>query len=179
MLFYCLYPSWFFVQYYFLRFIYLNIIYMLYYAFSHLVMSNSLQPQWTIAPQAALSMAFLLWVGHFLLKGIFPTQRSNLCLLHYRMNFFFTAEPPGKRYMLYNIFKFHGHKCYKINIYFLLCSTVWVCHSLYSGWGLRSFSVLETLLQLKVSYLCMYMWKILFGCTVYCSSMLMFKLIKI
>ena len=164
MLFYCLYPSWFFVQYYFLRFIYLNIIYMLYYAFSHLVMSNSLQPQWTIAPQAALSMAFLLWVGHFLLKGIFPTQRSNLCLLHYRMNFFSLLS--------------HQESAI-INIYFLLCSTVWVCHSLYSGWGLRSFSVLETLLQLKVSYLCMYMWKILFGCTVYCSSMLMFKLIKI
>ena len=43
---------------------------------------------------------------HFLLQGIFPTQGSNLCLLHWPAEFFFFAtEPPGKplptRFLVY------------------------------------------------------------------------------
>ena len=44
----------------------------------------------------------------FLLQGIFPTQGSNLCLLHWQADFFFfflTTEPPGKplptRFLVY------------------------------------------------------------------------------
>ena len=52
---------------------------------SHSVMSNSLNP-WTVAHQAPLSMEFSwqeYWSGnHSLLQGIFPTQGSNLSLLH-------------------------------------------------------------------------------------------------
>ena len=48
---------------------------------------------WTVAHQAPLSMWFPrqeYWVGcHFLLQGIFPTQGSNLGLLHCRVDFFY------------------------------------------------------------------------------------------
>ena len=40
---------------------------------------------WTVTYQAPPSMGFSSVVGcHFLLKGIFPTQGSNLSLLHCR-----------------------------------------------------------------------------------------------
>ena len=62
------------------------------YVFSHSIMSDSLQPFWTVSHQAPVSMGFFrqeCWkkkknvgVGwHFLLQGIFPTHGSNLCLL--------------------------------------------------------------------------------------------------
>ena len=38
----------------------------------------------------------LEWGCHFLLQEIFPTQRSNLHLLHLQADFFFTDEPSGK-----------------------------------------------------------------------------------
>ena len=60
-------------------------------------MSNFFATLWTTAPQALLSMGFPrqeYWTGlHFLLQGIFPTQRSNVHALAGR---FFTTEPPGK-----------------------------------------------------------------------------------
>ena len=47
---------------------------------------------WTVARQAPLSMGFSrqeYWSGlHFLLQGIFPTQESNLGLLHCRQMIF-------------------------------------------------------------------------------------------
>ena len=58
--------------------------------------------QWTVACQALLSMGFSrqeYWSGcHFLLRGIFPTQGSNLCLLHLLAltGRFLTIELPGK-----------------------------------------------------------------------------------
>ena len=49
------------------------------------VVSDSLQPHWTVAHQAPLSMEFSrqeYWIGlPFLLWGIFLTQGSNLCFL--------------------------------------------------------------------------------------------------
>ena len=42
---------------------------------------------WTVASQAPLSMGFSrqeYWSGHFLLQGIFSTQGSNPCLLHWQ-----------------------------------------------------------------------------------------------
>ena len=53
---------------------------------SHSVMSDSVTP-WTVGWQVPLSMGILpgknTKVGcHFLLKGIFPTQGLNQCLLH-------------------------------------------------------------------------------------------------
>ena len=57
---------------------------------------------WTVACQASLSMGFSrqeFWSGcHFLLQGIFLTQRWNLCLLHllhWQMDSLPLA-PPGK-----------------------------------------------------------------------------------
>ena len=42
--------------------------------------------------------ARVLEVGcHFLLQGIFPTEGSNLGLLHYRQTFY-PLEPPGKSF---------------------------------------------------------------------------------
>ena len=42
---------------------------------------------------------------HFLLKGIFPTQGSNMCHLHW-LTYFFTTKPPGKpRETLYRLKK--------------------------------------------------------------------------
>ena len=53
-------------------------------------MPNSLVASWTVAQQAPLSMGFPsknAGVGHhFLLQGIFLTQKSNLCLLHWQVN---------------------------------------------------------------------------------------------
>ena len=50
-------------------------------------MSDSLRPPWTVACQAPLSVEFPRqesWSGcHFLVQGIFPTQGSNPCLLHW------------------------------------------------------------------------------------------------
>ena len=61
-------------------------------------MSNSFVTPWTVAHQAPLSMDFPgknTGVGcHFLLQGIFPTQGSNLRLLHWQASSF-TTEPPG------------------------------------------------------------------------------------
>ena len=55
-------------------------------------MSNSLVTPWIIAHQAFLSMGFprqeYQSCCHFLLQGIFPTQRSNLCLLHWQADFY-------------------------------------------------------------------------------------------
>ena len=44
---------------------------------------------------------------HFLLQGIFLTQESNPCLLHWQAGFFFTTEPPGQ----YFLFKFNEENC--------------------------------------------------------------------
>ena len=57
------------------------------YVLSHSVVPDSLQPLWTVACQAPLSMRFSrqgnIGVGWlFLLQGFFPTQGSNLCLPH-------------------------------------------------------------------------------------------------
>ena len=53
---------------------------------------------WTAACQAPLYMGFFnrnSGVGcHFLLQGIFPTQRSNPCLLHWQADS--ATETPGK-----------------------------------------------------------------------------------
>ena len=53
-------------------------------------MSNSLVTPWAVAHQAPLSMGFPrqeYWSGlPFPFQGIFPTQRSNLHLLHWQMN---------------------------------------------------------------------------------------------
>ena len=60
---------------------------------------------WTVAHQAPLSMGFSkqkYWSGfHTLLQGIFPTQRSNPCLLHWQAGlfvclFFLPLVLPGK-----------------------------------------------------------------------------------
>ena len=47
------------------------------------VVSNSETP-WTVAHQARLCMGFSKQGCHFLLQGIFPTQGSNPCLLHWQ-----------------------------------------------------------------------------------------------
>ena len=53
---------------------------------------------WTVACQAPLSMGFSRnntgVCCHTLLQGVFPTQRSNLGLLHCRWSLY--HEPPGK-----------------------------------------------------------------------------------
>ena len=59
-------------------------------------MSDSLQPHGLVARQVPLSMEFSRqeYVGvssHLLLQGTFPTQASNLNLLHLRWIFFFTV----------------------------------------------------------------------------------------
>jgi len=65
---------------------------------------------WKVAPQAPLSMGFLsknAGVGcHFLLRGIFPTQGSNQCLLHCRQSLellldSLLTELPGKSFSLW------------------------------------------------------------------------------
>jgi len=57
--------------------------------FSHSVESDSFATPWTVAHQAPLSMGFSrqeYWMGcHFLLQGIFLTQRANPCLLHWQV----------------------------------------------------------------------------------------------
>ena len=54
---------------------------------------------WTVAHQAPRSWNFpgknTGVVCHFLLQGVFPTQGSNPCLLHWQADSF-TTEPPGK-----------------------------------------------------------------------------------
>ena len=56
---------------------------------------------WTTAHQAPLSMEFLgknTGVGcHFLIQGIFPSQRSNLCLLHWQVDSLHTLWTPEIR----------------------------------------------------------------------------------
>ena len=64
-------------------------------------MSDSLQPHGLVACQVPLSMEFSRqeYVGvssHLLLQGTFPTQASNLNLLHLRWIFFLLCMPPGK-----------------------------------------------------------------------------------
>ena len=58
--------------------------------FSCSVVSDSFANPWTIARQASLFMEFSRqenWSGsHFLLQGIFPTQGSNLGLLHWQVD---------------------------------------------------------------------------------------------
>ena len=54
-------------------------------------MSNSLVMPWRVAPQAPLSMGLFprqeYWsVYHFLLQGIFLTQGSDSCLLHWQVD---------------------------------------------------------------------------------------------
>ena len=45
---------------------------------------------WTVTLQASLFMGFSrqeYWTGsHYLLQGIFPSQRLNLCLLHWQVD---------------------------------------------------------------------------------------------
>ena len=66
---------------------------------SHSVMSNSFATAWTIACQASLSVEFSRQetgvASHSLLQGIFPTQGSNLDLLHCRQ-ISLPSEPQGK-----------------------------------------------------------------------------------
>ena len=71
---------------------------------------------WKVAPQAPLSMGFLsknAGVGcHFLLRGIFPTQGSNQCLLHCRQ----TLNQRSYQGSLYQNFKKRQNKlCLGIN----------------------------------------------------------------
>ena len=57
--------------------------------FHHSVVSNSFATPWTVARQAPLSMGFSRqehWVAIFLFEGIFPTQESNPCLLHWQVD---------------------------------------------------------------------------------------------
>ena len=52
-------------------------------------MSDSFGTVWTVACQASLSVEFSRqenWSGFFFLRGIFLTQRSNPCLLHWQVN---------------------------------------------------------------------------------------------
>ena len=53
-------------------------------------MPSSFVTPWTVAHQASLSMGFPrqeYWSScHFLLQGIFLTQRSNSCLLHWQVD---------------------------------------------------------------------------------------------
>ena len=54
-----------------------------------LVMSDSFAVPWTVACQVPLSRGFTSKINgegcHFLLQGIFPTQGSNLHLLHWQV----------------------------------------------------------------------------------------------
>ena len=73
----------------------------------------------------------ILGVGcHFLLQGIFPTQGSNLHLLH--CWWFFTAEPPGKPKHLSACLRVHPqlHVCWCVCL-LCLCHYIWV-------WGFAS-----------------------------------------
>ena len=62
-------------------------------------MSDSVQPhrrQPNRLPRPWDSLGKNTGVGcHFLLQGIFPTQRSNLCLLHWRADSLPQASPPS------------------------------------------------------------------------------------
>ena len=70
--------------------------------FSQLVVSDSLWPHGLYSPPGSSPWDFPgknTGVGyHFLLQGIFPTQRSKLCLLHWQVGSF-TAEPPAKLHL--------------------------------------------------------------------------------
>ena len=64
---------------------------------------------WTVAHQAPLSMGFPRQctgvVCHALLQGIFPTQGSNLCLLHWQVDFLPLARLTEFRLQWVNIQK--------------------------------------------------------------------------
>ena len=73
-------------------------------------MSNSFSTPWTVATRLLCPWVFQgknTGVGcHFLLQGIFPTQGSNLSLLHLLAlaGGFFTTEPPGKPLCIHSLF---------------------------------------------------------------------------
>ena len=69
--------------------------------FTHSVMTDSFAIPWAVAPRLLCPWDFLgknIGVDcHFLLQGIFPTQRSNPCLhVSCSAGGFFIAEPLGK-----------------------------------------------------------------------------------
>ena len=69
--------------------------------FTRLVMTDSFVIPWAVAPRLLCPWDFLgKIIGvdcHFLLQGIFPTQRSNPCLhVSCSAGGFFIAEPLGK-----------------------------------------------------------------------------------
>ena len=72
----------------------------------------------TVAHQAPLSMDVPgrnTGVGcHFLLQGIFPTQGSNPCLLHWQVDSLPLTEPPLKPTLFYT-----GHKFTSLKLLFL------------------------------------------------------------
>ena len=84
----------------------------LYLLFSYLVMSNSFSTPWTVAARLLGPWVFRgknTGVGcWFLLQGIFPTQGSNLPLLHLLAlaGGFFTAEPPVKPLCIHSLFHY-------------------------------------------------------------------------
>jgi len=60
--------------------------------FSYYVVSDSFATPWTVASQVPLE-----WV-HSLPQSVFPTQGSNLCLLHWQADSL-RSEVPGKHYI--------------------------------------------------------------------------------
>ena len=68
--------------------------------FCHSVISNSLQLMDCSPPDSSVLSIFPsknTGVGcHFLLQRILPTQESNLCLLHWQRDSFFTTETAEK-----------------------------------------------------------------------------------
>ena len=64
------------------------------------VMSNSLWPHGLQPTRLLYPRDFLgknTWVGsHSLLQGIFPTQRLNLCLRHFRQNLYHCSDKPAR-----------------------------------------------------------------------------------
>ena len=66
---------------------------------SHSILYNSLRPLWTVACQSSLSLGLSrqeYWVGsHSFLQRIFPTQRSNLDILHCRRILYHLSPQEG------------------------------------------------------------------------------------
>ena len=93
--------------------------------FTHSVMTDSFAIPWAVAPRLLCPWDFLgknIGVNcHFLLQGIFPTQRSNPCLhVSCSAGGFFIAEPLGKpkvksreRQISYGITYVESKKWYK------------------------------------------------------------------
>ena len=73
--------------------------------FHHSVVSNSFVTPWTVVRQAPLSMGFSRqehWVAIFLFEGVFPTQESNPCLLHWQVDSLPLSHQGNHIYPLFN-----------------------------------------------------------------------------